>query len=40
MKNNIQSSVLVAVDMGSQSFRAMAAEVTPSGALRVLGVEE
>ena len=40
MKNNIQSSVLVAVDMGSQSFRAMAAEMTPSGALRVLGVEE
>ena len=40
MKNNIQSSVLVAVDMGSQSFRAMAAEMTPTGALRVLGVEE
>ena len=26
--------------MGSQTFRSMAAEMTPSGALRVLGVEE
>ena len=40
MKNNLQSSILVAVDMGSHSFRAMAAERMPSGSLRVLGVEE
>ncbi len=40
MKNNIQSSVLVAVDMGSQTFRAMAAEIISTGAIRVLGVEE
>ena len=40
MKQNIHSSILVAVDMGSQTFRSMAAEMTPSGALRVLGVEE
>ena len=40
MKNDIQSSVLVAVDMGSQTFRAMAAEIISTGAIRVLGVEE
>ena len=40
MKNNLQSSVLVAMDMGAHSFRAMAAEFTDNGLLRVLGVEE
>lgn len=38
--NQSQSSVLVAIDMGSYSFRAMAAEMASDGALRVLGVEE
>lgn len=37
---NKQSSLLVALDMGSYSFRAMAAEMTDEGALRILGVEE
>lgn len=40
MKDNLQSSVLVAMDMGAHSFRAMAAEFTDNGLLRVLGVEE
>lgn len=40
MKKNIQSSILVAVDMGSQTFRAMAGEIDSTGLLRVLGVEE
>jgi cell division protein FtsA len=40
MMKDIHSSVLVAIDMGSQTFRAMAAEKTERGLLRVLGVEE
>lgn len=39
-KNIEQPSSLVAIDMGSHSFRAMAAEVTPDDSLRILGVEE
>ena len=35
----LQSVPLVAIDLGSQSVRAMAAEMTESGLLRVLGVE-
>ena len=35
----LQSIPLVAVDLGSHSVRAMAAEVTEKGLLRVLGVE-
>lgn len=38
--NITNNSLLVAMDMGSHSFRAMAAEMTDTGALRVLGVEE
>jgi cell division ATPase FtsA len=35
----IQSVPLVAIDMGSHSVRAMAAEMTENGMLHVLGVE-
>ena len=35
----LQSIPLVAVDLGSHNVRAMAAEVTEKGLLRVLGVE-
>ena len=35
----LQSVPLVAIDLGSQSVRAMAAEMTESGLLRVMGVE-
>ena len=38
--NKSQSSVLVAIDMGSHSFRAMAAEMSNDEALRILGIEE
>ena len=37
--NKSQSSVLVAIDMGSHSFRAMAAEMSNDEALRILGVD-
>jgi cell division protein FtsA len=40
MKDNLQSSLLVAMDLGSHSFRAMAAERMPDGLIRVLGAEE
>lgn len=40
MMKNSNSSILVGIDMGSQTFRAMAAEKQPDGTLRVLGVEE
>lgn len=40
MKDNLQSSILVALDMGAHNFKAMAAEFTDNGLLRVLGVEE
>ena len=35
----LQSVPLVAIDLGSHNVRAMAAEMTNSGLLRVLGVE-
>ena len=35
----LQSVPLVAIDLGSHNVRAMAAEMTDSGLLRVLGVE-
>ncbi len=39
-KKDIQQSIpLVAVDLGSSGVRAMAADMTPDGLLRVLGVE-
>ena len=34
-----QSIPLVAIDLGSHSIRAMAAELTEGGILRVLGIE-
>jgi cell division protein FtsA len=40
MKDNLQSSILVAIDMGAHNFKAMAAQFTDNGLLRVLGVEE
>lgn len=38
-QNILQSAPLVAIDLGSQSVRAMAAEMTEGGLLRVIGVE-
>ena len=35
----LQSVPLVAIDLGSDTVRAMAAEMTDEGLLRVLGVE-
>lgn len=40
MKDKLQNSLLIAMDLGSQSFKAMAAEYTSDGLLHILGAEE
>ena len=40
LKGNRSNPILVSIDLGSNGVRAMAAEKTEKGTLRILGVEE